>query len=217
MLSLLLLRLQHAFTFLRIFNAAWLIFAIIFIEFTLNLNSLDAVIITANSNAGVWTPAQLIPMLIGIFSLLRMIYLALEHFRAPDGDIRPSLGTKPSHSAGGVRAMDEKLYAKVKWYLKCYSIALSQEYSEEKKDEMEDENETRIDEIRGRWSATRKLILTWLPWLSLFSFWPWQDGIEHRIIEGLPIAAHVSDSEVEDGGTSSKRLLADSGKKGQQK
>lgn len=185
----------------------------IFIEFTLNLNSVDAVIITSDSNAGVWTAAQLIPMLIGIFSLLRMIYLAFEHFRAPDGDIKPSLGTRHSCPAGGVKTKHGRFYDKVKWYLKCYSIALSKEYNEEKQNKARtvEPNEARINEIRGKWSVTRRLIVTWLPWLSLFSFWPWQDKDEHRIIEGLPIPVRVSDSEIEDGGVR-KRFAAGSGK-----
>ncbi|EXJ95376.1 hypothetical protein A1O1_00497 [Capronia coronata CBS 617.96] len=56
---------------LSCFNLAWIVYAIVSIEFTLNLNHMNNVIGTS----GLVGPGQLIPLAIGLLSLTRVLYI----------------------------------------------------------------------------------------------------------------------------------------------
>lgn len=62
----------------RGFNITWIGFCILTIELTLKENHMQGVMSTSNS---VGLPSQLIPMLIGLFSFCRVLWLIFRDFR----------------------------------------------------------------------------------------------------------------------------------------
>lgn len=128
-------------------------------------------------------------MLIGIFSFVRMLYLAYEHFWTSDGDIRPSQGTKPRYKIGNIEEKPRGWYRRVKWNLELFSVALvgdngKKEPKRSNSSAIEKEVE-RTEAIRRQWSIPQRCIIIWLPWLSLVYFWPWKNEIQQLQVEGF--------------------------------
>src|ERR1700745_640711 len=65
-------RLKWMFAFFRLFNIVWIIFCAIMIELTLNENRMLSVLA---KNGGIGNPAQLLPLLVGVLSLVRILFL----------------------------------------------------------------------------------------------------------------------------------------------
>ncbi|KAF2103214.1 hypothetical protein NA57DRAFT_72194 [Rhizodiscina lignyota] len=84
--------LRGIFAVLRFTNFFWIIFSMVTCEFTLNYNHVQSVL---GENGRIFFPSQLIPLVIGASSLIRVVYIGLEEWRAP-GDHRPSLEEAPT-------------------------------------------------------------------------------------------------------------------------
>lgn len=169
------------------FNLIWMLFNMTLIEITLNENHIQGVLGAQGtaSTATLLSPGQLLPMLIGTFSFTRCLFIAFELYRYPDGDISPSLGRADSRRETKVKA-DAKRASNV---LKLFSTA--NEISEEEHELVERSQKEAHDKatdpflnFHKRLTPFQKVMVTWLPWLSLLFFWPWTED------RGLPVSQH---------------------------
>jgi len=142
---------------LRILNIIWLVLTAISVEFTLNFNHVHGVL----GDAGrIYIPSQLLPMLIGVLSFVRILWIRFENWRSPD-DIEPSL--PPTSNARPRRARTFRSPSDV---LKLFSPALSRTFMET--DQLSKETNASYATVVGpRW---KRYVVGWLPWLSLVSW-----------------------------------------------
>lgn len=69
-------RLKFLFNFFRVFNLFWMIFCAIMVEMTLTKNHIIMTLSTTLSqNHSISNPAQLLPLLVGALSFLRVLWL----------------------------------------------------------------------------------------------------------------------------------------------
>lgn len=172
---------------LSTFNFIWMLFVATLIEITLNENHIQQVLGAQGPQSTVilLQPGQLLPMLIGTFSFTRCLFIAFELYRHPDGDISPSLGRADSKREHDAKA-DAKRASNV---FKMFSAA--NEVSEEEHGLVERAAKEASDKatdpylnFHQRLTPFQKVMVTWLPWLSLLFFWPWTDD------RGIPISQH---------------------------
>lgn len=169
-----------------VFNLLWILFMMTLIEVTLNENRIYGVIggsAASLANNNLLQPGQLLPMLIGAFSFIRCLFIAFELFRNPDGDISPSLGRHQSRRVTTAQPDATKGFN----FFKMFSAANEVVHEEEKQilqvKTDEDAQEKEIDpffELQKRLSVFQRIMVTWMPWLSLLWFWPWTED------KGLP-------------------------------
>ncbi|KIX96937.1 uncharacterized protein Z520_07051 [Fonsecaea multimorphosa CBS 102226] len=183
---------------LSCFNLFWIVFAILNIEFTLNLNHMGNVL---GSSAAVGA-GQLIPLAIGMISLVRVLYmLAKTHIswlRNKDDDNYCA----PSGGEGAETAVDGLGF-------RPYSPPL-------KPDNPEDPNQfaalatmdrpptlpvlssARVRRQQKR-SLAHRILLAWLPWLNLFE-WSKESLAPKAIRDSMIFANHhnakTKDTEV---------------------
>lgn len=154
-------RLTHWYIAISAFNLFWIVFSMICIEFTLNLNHVRDVISLSAMSSG-----QLIPLLIGIASLLRVSYVI---FRNKMGWTRDKEEITPSAEGDS----DMK-------YMKGLGPTMTNTnsiYSPPRK-KPPSEPETIVNlpprratgPFRPRRHLLHRFLLAWLPWLGLFSF-----------------------------------------------
>lgn len=156
------------------------------IEITLNENHIYQVLGGTSSRlkqSDLLQPGQLLPMLIGTFSFIRCLFIAYELFRYPDGDISPSLGRHESKRMTQPQTKPTQGLNIFKLFSAANEAAYEEHrhYSEIKTDE--DAQEKEIDpfyELQNRLSVFQRILVTWMPWLSLLWFWPWTED------KGLP-------------------------------
>lgn len=153
------------------------------IELTLNENYARGVLGTnqATNSGNILTPGQLLPMLIGALSFVRIIYTAWELWRSPSGDITPSLGRNRSRHYSKTQQNSVKgLNA-----FQLFSTALASAEAGETYDETHKHtNEGVYDSIMNlhrRLNWWQRIMITWLPWLSLLYFWPWTKNDGHPV------------------------------------
>lgn len=151
-------RLTHWYITLSAFNLFWIVFSIICIEFTLRLNRIRNV-----TSLGDMSPGQLIPLLIGVASLLRVSYVI---FRNKIGWTRDEEETTPSAEGDS--------------NMKGLGLAMTNTnsaYSPPRKNPPS-EHETianlpprrAIGPFRPRRHLLHRFLLVWLPWFGLLSF-----------------------------------------------
>jgi hypothetical protein len=158
---------------LSLFNLFWIVFAIVSIELTLRDNHINAVLFKRRND--LLTPSQLLPMIIGISSFGRSVYYAYEYFRAGEGHIRPSLGFDVSMHSGGPKSRATSIGGTIKSWLRFLSQPIPGE----------EKNNDDVQAVHHEWSTWQRILIAWLPWTSVFSFWPWNNGARARRIEGL--------------------------------
>lgn len=179
------------------------------IEITLNQNRIYGVIggSASLSASNLLQPGQLLTMLIGAFSFVRVLYIALELYRNPDGDISPSLGrkesrrivsqaqadgTKPFHVLTMFSSTSETRRNGGDGEEKRYLTVRSEEDTDPLNPTSQDPRDSdaqnaqnrEIDpflEFHSKLGVFRRIMVTWLPWLSLLYFWPWTEN------RGLPV------------------------------
>jgi len=167
-----------------VFNFVWILLIITVIEITLNENYQMGVL-AANQGSydgQILQPAQLLPMLIGAFSFARILWISFELWRSPDGDIAPSLGRQASHR--NVKASSKATSGFNIFGL--FSQRLEDSTNEEEEglhrpnvenadhgDLSDDKHEDRYLSLNERLNPFNRIMITWLPWLSLLHFWPW--------------------------------------------
>ncbi|KAL5322090.1 hypothetical protein ACEPPN_010059 [Leptodophora sp. 'Broadleaf-Isolate-01'] len=147
--------LEIIFKTFRILNFLWLIYSALLIEFSLNFNNATAVLRGRDNGNELHLPAQLLPLLIGTFGLVRVLYLVVRSKRSPE-DTEPSL--LDTYSPKRSRTL------KVRNLLLAFSPAMSRDSTITKYDPDE------VDELeRGRPWHVRYLV-AWLPWLSILKY-----------------------------------------------
>lgn len=165
-------------------NIIWIIFAILFVELSLSANRIYGVLGGSESydNGSILQPGQLLPMLIGAFSFVRILFITFELWRSPRGDISPSLGRSKSNRAAKSRRDSTRFFN----MLKIFSVAneMVEEHQALNPESTPEEAEPDpLEELQGRLSVFQKIMITWLPWLSLLYFWPWSkqaDSARHQ-------------------------------------
>lgn len=167
------------------FNLFWILFAMLLIELALNENHAHNVIGANAQNGQILAPAQLLPMLIGAFSFVRVLFVAYEVWRAPEGDITPSLGRQQS-----------RRYAKTKVtkglnIFKLFSSSMAEaEHNEDREaahdssgDWKDDHDDAHLN-LHLRLNTFWRIVITLLPWVSLLWFWPWRKDIGRPLPPG---------------------------------
>ncbi|KIW89705.1 uncharacterized protein Z519_09861 [Cladophialophora bantiana CBS 173.52] len=152
--------LRRIFYFLGIGNFLWILWSMILVECTLNFNHVKEVLGPGNR---IFFPSQLIPLIIGCFSFVRLGYKVLEKWRDPEDE--PSLPTEPHHSQThqdfpGPRKLFEVFAPPTKF------VSTGPQVPEDIPPE-----DTDIDELVQGELVRVRYIVTWLPWLSLPHRW----------------------------------------------
>jgi hypothetical protein len=129
------------------------VYSALLIEFTLNFNNVTAVLGGPHSGE-LHLPGQLLPLLIGVFGLVRICYLVLESWRSGD-DVEPSLATNQK-----LRLEARMLHAKD--LALAFSPAMRKEENVRKEHEPDE-----ADELERRRGRVVRYLVSWLPWLSL--------------------------------------------------
>ncbi|KAF7506916.1 hypothetical protein GJ744_011157 [Endocarpon pusillum] len=164
---------------LSLFNLFWIVFAIVFVERTLQDNNIKAVLFKHTSN--LLTPSHLLPMIIGIFSFSRSVYYAYENFRAGNGQIRPSLGLDTSIHPSVPTLQRTSIGRTMTWWLRLLSQSLHDSHSDAGEMKKNDD----VQAVHDEWPTWQKILTAWLPWISVLSFWPWDKSERAKRIEGL--------------------------------
>lgn len=172
-------RLAIASWIFSVINICTIVFLMLVIEITLNENYARGVIGAnqATNNGNILTPGQLLPMLIGAFSIKRIVYTALELWRSPNGDITPSLGRSRSRRYSKIHRDSVK-------GLSVFQLFSSDVNGAEAGEEIHSGSHDPITNLHQRLNWWRRIMVTWLPWLpwlSLLYFWPWTKIVGHPV------------------------------------
>ena len=163
------------------------------IEVSLNENHAIGVLGTKASYFGqILTPSQLyvasvqewlfadwnrIPMLIGTFSFVRILYICWEIWRSGRDDISPSLGRSPSTK---VKSKQPKSIRGLN-ILRLFSDGLQGQETTENDDWNSDCSSDALTLRIDRCGFWHSLLITWLPWISLWYSWPWADAHDQAL------------------------------------
>ncbi|MCJ1284192.1 hypothetical protein MMC26_003523 [Xylographa opegraphella] len=170
------------FKVLSIGNLIWMIFAVLMVEMTLNYNRVGNVINLVDT----FYPAQLLPMLIGAFGLIRILFLLAWSFYDPENKEQGESATAPPEDAHGNLSAENKIREvelqggdeKSQIYAKEVPSSSTQSPITPGTAILGHDEDHNVVSIRR--SALRRYLVAWLPWLSQFSFWtkPY-GGYEH--------------------------------------
>ena len=161
-------RLNFAFWVMRVFTLSWIIFAAIMVEFTLNANHIRGVLAEDSTIA---YPSQLLPMLIGLLSLIRIMWLIFKQWRWSEVEASPKGKSKkpmpsiqctpeqPQSNGLGLQPMPSPAYSQ------ATTVA----------DDGHDHSMTIHRPLHLR------LLVAWLPWLSQFDLWTHPRGGHSRL------------------------------------
>lgn len=166
------------------FNLIWMLFMMTLIEITLNENKILGVLGARGtvSTDTLLQPGQLLPLLIGTFSFTRCLFITFELYRHPDGDISPSLGRAESKRGTKVNTNAKRSSNVFKMFAAANEVP-EEEHNLVQQSPKEDA-EKAVDPFMNfykRLTPFQKVMVTWLPWLSLLFFWPWTED------RGLPV------------------------------
>ena len=177
-------RLLFLFNALRILNFLWILWSMLLTEFTLNYNHIKSVL---GPGGRIYFPSQLIPMIIGSVSFVRLMYKLLEQRRDPlDGD-DPSLPlnlTFSNRKATGSTSDPQQSFPSKKRFWKIFAPATTINVSvngrvpspalgrETTTPEPDDMDESLLEALRNRRKnpSFLRYVVTFLPWLSLLLF-----------------------------------------------
>lgn len=167
---------------LCVFNFFWIVFAMTLIELVLNENYAQYVIGANAGNGQILAPAQLLPMLIGSFAFVRILFIAYELWRSPEGDITPSLGRQASRRSTKIKA------TKGLNIFKLFSSSMAEPMQDHGSAEVNDTSQVWVEQhddayqnLHLRLNAFWRVVITFLPWISLFWFWPWRKDVGQPI------------------------------------
>lgn len=159
-------------------SLVWLLFSAVSIELMLNENCAYGVLgaQTANDDGKILTPGQLLPMVIGAFSFVKLLYNIFENWRDPRG-ASPSLGREPSRrQVKGTRRSRNPL--------KFFSPRLAEEEDQYSTQEnRSEEREYRNSHPFQRMNFFMRILITLIPHISLFWSWPWSKGSEGGVVD----------------------------------
>jgi len=140
------------------------------IEFTLNYNHVS-IVLGGTQYVQVHLPAQLIPLLIGIFGFVRISYLRFEQWRSP-GSIEPSTVSteaEPRPSRTFRFGVD---------VLKAFSPAMARQRTIKRHDPSD------VDGMQKRRPWPIRYLVSWLPWLSLLTPFHAEPEVEKGVMPG---------------------------------
>jgi hypothetical protein len=140
----------------------------ILVECTLNFNHVKEVLGPGNR---IFFPSQLIPMIIGSFSFVRLIYKVLERQRDPNDE--PSLPTDPRPSK------TQQEFPGTKRLFKIFAPPTNSLNPRPQLPEDMPPEDTDIDELVQDEPIRLRYLVTWLPWLSLLHWWT-EDSTQQR-------------------------------------
>jgi len=149
-------------SFWKWWSLIWLIFSAMLAEFTLNFNHIQAVLGGPNDNE-LHLPAQLLPLLIGAFSFLRILWLTVTAYREP-GDANPSI-VDEDHMVHKARTLRMGLS-----YLQLFSPALAVDARKEAP-----YHPDTMDPLQKRRSTVVRYFIGVMPWFSLLKVFRNQD------------------------------------------
>ena len=194
-------RLNFLYKALSIGNLIWMIFAAIMVEMTLNYNHVKNVI----SLLDTFYPAQLLPMLIGAFGLLRILFLLFWSIYEPEDREQGESATAPPEDAQGNPSVENEI--------RKGRMQATDEGSEIHSEKLpasltqsptspgtaivgHDQNDNLVVVRR---SLFRRYLVAWLPWLSQFPFWTkpaggYQQTRERSRAWALPRSSRSSNS-----------------------
>lgn len=132
----------------------------ILVECTLNFNHVKGVL---GPGGRIFFPSQLIPLIIGAFSFLRLGYRVLEKSRDPDDD--PSLpANAPTFGVNQEFPGKRKLF-------KLFAPPTSAVNPRPQLPQDMPPEDTDIDKLVEDEPVRLRYLVTWLPWLSLLHWW----------------------------------------------
>jgi hypothetical protein len=151
-----------------------MIFVVIMVELTLNWNRVANVV---GPNGQIAFPAQLLPLLIGAFSLIRIIFLLFWEIYEPEDKEQGETATAPpADAAGNLSAANEARAAHQGLDLKETTVSSPTSYSKATTVIGHDQNHNPVPIRR---SLFERYMVAWLPWLSQFPFWTKPVGGRH--------------------------------------
>jgi hypothetical protein len=155
-------RLNILFNIFRVFNLFWIVFCVIVIEMTLNKNHM---LKTLAQNGNIAYPAQLLPLIVGALSFLRVLWLIHAEWKE-----RVKKGSSTSHSrfeAASETAAKPLLH---NWH--AFSLDIIKNFSPSAQSDttpaFEFEQPNLTSTLRP-WH--HRYFVALLPWLSTFDFW----------------------------------------------
>jgi hypothetical protein len=148
--------LRFLYNFWKIWSFVWLTYSMILVETTLNFNHVQGVLGGPKDNE-LHLPAQLLPLLIGVASFARILWLTFTAFREP-GDEVPSLAVEDGRIN---RSRSVRMGASL---MLLFSPAMSVDAP---KEAVHEDDEIDPEEA-GRSRATRYFVSMY-PWFSLLS------------------------------------------------
>ncbi|KAK6364035.1 hypothetical protein LTS17_012569 [Exophiala oligosperma] len=157
--------LRRIFYALRVANFIWIVWSVIMIECTLNFNHVKGVLGPGNR---IFFPSQLIPMIIGAFSFVRLCYKLLEKWRDPDDE--PSLPTDVHTSilTSSQSSETPQQFRKKTRLFKLLAPPTDTLVRGPKEATPEDND---IDDLMRNAPTSLRYLVSWLPWLSLLHWW----------------------------------------------
>jgi hypothetical protein len=128
-------------------------------ENTLAYNQIESVL---GSNGRIFFPSQLLPMTIGLCSLIRILYLRFERWRSPE-DIKPSLADTPETPTRAATV------PKGKGWLRAFAPGTHVDGTKPTVTHMFEDSD--LDESMVNQSVRWRYLVAWLPWLQATSVW----------------------------------------------
>jgi hypothetical protein len=136
-------------------------------ENTLNYNHVESVL---GRNGRIFFPSQLLPMIIGLCSLVRILYICFERWRSPE-DIKPSLADRP------VTPTRAATVPKGKSWLRAFAPRSHTDDMAPKTRASFEGSDLDVDMV-GQ-PAWWRYLVAWLPWLQAASYWFKEEKLEH--------------------------------------
>lgn len=148
------------FNCLRVANLLWIVWSMVVVEITLNYNHVKEVLGPGNR---IFFPSQLIPLIIGCFSIIRLGYKVLKKWRDPDDD--PSLPVDPRTS--GTR---QEFPPKFRIF-KLFAPPTDVLHAAPGPLRHPPPRDGDIDRVMEAAPVRLRYLVSWLPWLSLLHWW----------------------------------------------
>jgi hypothetical protein len=151
-----------------------MIFASIMVEMTIIWNKARAVIASSNQVA---YPAQLLPMLIGAFGLLRILFLLFWSIYEPEDTEQGETATAPPEDAqGNISAGNKMRAANQGLGIKSEEVTVSPTPYPPGPGTAIMGHDQDHNRVPIRRSLFHRYMVAWLPWLSQFPFWTKPSG-----------------------------------------
>ena len=165
--SLLLTRFHHRLKFIynvqRIFNLFWMIFCAVIVEMTLIKNNMRQALAQYGH---ITTPAQLLPLLIGTLSFIRILWLiSREHGKAIQNTLRAEAEMAEHEAPKFLQRVHLAFKTTIRKIISPLSVSSDIAGSTVHRERSPSNTPHRFHPLHHRY------LVAWLPWLSVFKFW----------------------------------------------